>query len=149
MTEFNFIDANQQNWVDENPHQAFESVLAITKQAEHKLQENQYEQAIPLLGEAYETAAIIFDNRLESPQLTTSLTSSAIMLAHAYSVTGQGEAAQKLLHKLKRKMHSAIECANGYATKVAFFRHCSHAISEAKQDISSALCGDKRETNYH
>lgn len=149
MTEFNFIDLEQRIWIDENPHKAFEGVLSITKKAQSKLHKNQYADAIPLLGKAYETTSIIFDNRLESPQLTTSLTSTAIMLAHAYSVTGKSDTAERLLLKLKRKMCSAIECANGYATKVAFFKHCSDAISEAKQDISSALTGHKTAENYH
>jgi hypothetical protein len=32
-------------------------------------------------------------------------------------------------------MRCAIDCALGYATKVAFFEHCSRAIAEANSDI--------------
>jgi hypothetical protein len=99
------------------------------------LQKNQPNKAIPFLGTAFETAEIIFDNRLESPQLTTSLTSLAIMLAHAYASTDQIDAANALLQRLSNKMRCAIDCALGYATKVAFFEHCSSAITEAKNEI--------------
>jgi hypothetical protein len=149
MTEYKYICRNHRLWVDENPQDAFENVLNITKQAEQKLHKNQYEEAIPLLGTAFETAIIIFDNRLESPQLTTSLTSSAIMLAHAYSVTGKAEAATQLLQRLKNKMQWAIDCGTGYATKVAFFQHCSKAITEANEDINYALQGNPQNLNYH
>jgi len=107
----------------------------MTKLAEHLLQKNQPNKAIPFLGTAFEIAEIIFDKRLESPQLTTSLTSLAIMLAHAYASTNQIDVANALLQHLKRKMKCAIDCALGYATKVAFFEHCSRAINEANSDI--------------
>ena len=99
------------------------------------LQKNQPNKAIPFLGTAFETAEIIFDKRLESPQLTTSLTSLAIMLAHAYASTNQVEAANSLLQRLNNKMKCAIDCALGYATKAVFFEHCSRAITEANSDI--------------
>lgn len=120
MIEYQYICIKHRAWVDENPKLAFDNVLQLNKQAEQKLQQNQYDEAIILLGTAFETAEIIFDNRLESPQLTTSITSSAIMLAHAYSMTGEAEAANRLLLKVKNKMQCAITCAVGYATKVAF-----------------------------
>ncbi|WP_158971582.1 hypothetical protein [Paraglaciecola sp. L3A3] len=139
MVEYQYICIQHRAWVDENPQQAFDNVLQLTKLAEKKLHKNQFEEAIQLLGAAFETAEIIFDNRLESPQLTTSLTSSAIMLAHAYSITGRAEAATRLLLRLKNKMQCAISCAVGYATKVAFFQHCSEALTEANKDINYAL----------
>ncbi|MBU3002453.1 hypothetical protein [Paraglaciecola arctica] len=138
MTEYKYICTKHRFWVDENPKDAFESIQKMTKLAEQLLQKNQPNQAIPYLGTAYETAQIIFDNRLESPQLTTSLTSSAIMLAHAYAATNQLNAANILLKHLNTKMKCAIECAYGYTTKVAFFEHCSRAITEAKNDIMLA-----------
>lgn len=107
----------------------------MTKMAEHLLQTNQPSKAIPFLGTAFETAEIIFDKRLESPQLTTSLTSLGIMLAHAYASTDQIETAHALLQRLNNKMKCAIDCALGYATKVAFFEHCTRALTEAKADI--------------
>lgn len=57
------------------------------------------------------------------------------MLAHAYAATNQVGAANTLLHRLNDKMQCAIECALGYATKIAFFEHCSRAIAEAKSDV--------------
>ncbi|MGJ8681904.1 hypothetical protein [Paraglaciecola sp.] len=150
MIEYQFICIKHRAWVDENPQLAFDNVMQLSKQAEQKLQINEYEEAIILLGTAFETAEIIFDNRLESPQLTTSLTSSAIMLAHAYSMTGKADAANKLLVKLKNKMQCAINCAVGYATKVAFFKHCSQAITEANRDIKNALHdAPNKQVNYH
>ncbi|MFT6990421.1 MAG: hypothetical protein ACJASL_002399 [Paraglaciecola sp.] len=135
MTEYKYICLNHRFWVDAHPKEAFSSVQQMTKMAEHLLQKNQPSKAIPFLGTAFETAEIIFDNRQESPQLTTSLTSLAIMLAHAYVSTNQVEAANGLLQRLNNKMKCAIECALGYATKVAFFEHCSRAITEANSDI--------------
>lgn len=135
MTEYKFICVKHRYWVDAHPKEAFTSVQQMTKLAEHLLQTNQPNKAIPYLGTAFETAEIIFDNRLESPQLTTSLTSLAIMLAHAYASTNQISAAKSLLQRLNNKMQWAIDCALGYATKVAFFEHCSRAITEAKGDI--------------
>lgn len=150
MLEYQYICIKHRAWVDENPQLAFDNVLQLSKLAEQKLHKNQFEEAIQLLGAAFETAEIIFDNRLESPQLTTSLTSSAIMLAHAYSMTGRTEAASNLLRKLKNKMQWAIDCATGYATKVAFFKHCSEAITEANNDISYALQDKpKHELRFH
>ncbi|WP_293750375.1 hypothetical protein [uncultured Paraglaciecola sp.] len=135
MTEYKYICLNHRFWVDTHPKEAFNSVQQMTKVAEHLLLQDQPSKAIPYLGSAFETAEMIFDKRLESPQLTTSLTSLAIMLAHAYASTNQIEAANALLHRLNNKMKCAIECALGYATKVAFFEHCSRAITEAKTDI--------------
>ena len=135
MTEYKFICINHRLWVDENPKEAFSRVQQMTKIAEHLLQENQYNRAIPFLGTAFETAEIIFDKRLESPQLTTSLTSLAIMLAHAYASTDQIDTAKALLQRLNNKMKCAVDCALGYATKAAFFEHCSQAITEANIDI--------------
>jgi hypothetical protein len=135
MTEYKYICLNHRFWVDSHPKEAFASVQQMTKLAEHLLQKNQPNKAIPFLGTAFETAEIIFDKRLESPQLTTSLTSLAIMLAHAYASTNQIDAANALLQHLKSKMKCAIDCALGYATKVAFFEHCSRAIAEANSDI--------------
>ena len=135
MTEYKFICLDHRFWVDSHPKEAFSSVKQMTKLAEHLLQKNQQSEAIPFLGTAFETAEIIFDKRLESPQLTTSLTSVAIMLAHAYASTNQIDAAYALLQRLNNKMKCAIDCALGYATKAAFFEHCSRAITEAKTDI--------------
>jgi hypothetical protein len=136
MTEYKFICLEHRFWVDSHPKEAFSSVQQMTKLAEHLLQKNQQSEAIPFLGTAFETAEIIFDKkRLESPQLTTSLTSVAIMLAHAYASTNQIDAANALLQRLNNKMKCAIDCALGYATKAAFFEHCSRAITEAKADI--------------
>jgi hypothetical protein len=135
MTEYKYICLNHKFWVDTHPKEAFSSVQQMTKMAEHLLQKDQPSKAIPFLGTALETAEIIFDKRLESPQLTTSLTSLAIMLAHAYASTNQIDAANALLQRLNNKMKCAIDCALGYATKVAFFEHCSRAITEAKTDI--------------
>ena len=135
MTEYKFICLEHRFWVDSHPKEAFSSVQQMTKLAEHLLQKNQQSEAIPFLGTAFETAEIIFDKRLESPQLTTSLTSVAIMLAHAYASTNQIDAAYALLQRLNNKMKCAIDCALGYATKAAFFEHCSRAIIEAKTDI--------------
>ena len=135
MTEYKFICVKHRYWVDAHPKEAFTSVQQMTKLAEHLLHENQPDKAIPFLGTAFETAEIIFDNRLESPQLTTSLTSLAIMLAHAYASTNQIDAANFLLQRLNNKMQWAIDCALGYTTKVAFYEHCSKAISEAKSDV--------------
>jgi hypothetical protein len=135
MTQYKYICLNHRLWVDSHPKEAFSSVQHMTKIAEHLLQKNQHNQAILFLGTAFETAEIIFDKRLESPQLTTSLTSLAIMLAHAYASTNQIEIAHALLQRLNNKMQSAIDCALGYATKAAFFEHCSRAITEAKRDI--------------
>jgi len=135
MTEYKYICLNHRFWVDTHPKEAFSSIQQMTKLAEHLLQKNQPSKAIPFLGTAFETAEIIFDKRLESPQLTTSLTSLAIMLAHAYASTNQIDAANALLQRLHSKMKCAIDCALGYATKVAFFEHCSRAITEAKTDI--------------
>jgi hypothetical protein len=135
MAEYKYICINHRFWVDENPKEAFKSVQQMTKVAEHLLQKNQPNKAIPYLGTAFETAEIIFDKRLESPQLTTSLTSLAIMLAHAYASTDQIDTAKALLQRQNNKMKCAIDCALGYVTKVAFFEHCSRAITEANRDI--------------
>ena len=135
MIEYKYICVNHRFWVDAHPKEAFSSVQKMTKVAEHLLQKNQPHKAIPFLGTAFETAEIIFDKRLESPQLTTSLTSLAIMLAHAYASTNQVEAANSLLQRLNNKMKCAIDCALGYATKAVFFEHCSRAITEANSDI--------------
>ena len=136
MSEYRYICPNHRFWIDANPKEAFISVQNMTKLAEHLLHINQPNKAIPLLGCAFETAEIIFDNRLESPQLTTNLTSLAIMLAHAYASTNQVDAAKILLQRFKNKMKCAIECALDYATKVAFFEHCANAITEASIDIT-------------
>jgi hypothetical protein len=135
MTHYKYICLNHRFWVDSHPKEAFSSVQQMTKVAERLLQKNQPNQAIPFLGTAFETAEIIFDKRLESPQLTNSLTSLAIMLAHAYASTNQLEEAVALLQRLKNKMKCAIDCAFGYATKVVFFEHCSRAITEANNEI--------------
>lgn len=149
MTEYKYICLNHRFWVDAHPEEAFTSVQQMTQMAEHLLQKDQANQAIPLLGTAFETAEIIFDQRLESPQLTTSLTSLAIMLAHAYASTNQIDAANALLQRLNRKLRCAIDCALGYATKVAFFEHCSRAISEAKTDIVFAHSTLGSQTTRH
>ena len=135
MTEYKYICVNHRFWVDAHPKEAFSSVQKMTKVAEHLLQKDQHSKAIPILGTAFETAEIIFDKRLESPQLTTSLTSLAIMLAHAYASTNQIDTANALLQRLNNKMKCAIDCALGYATKAAFFEHCSRAITEANIEI--------------
>lgn len=135
MTQYKYICLNHKIWVDAHPREAFSSVQQMTKLAEQLLQKDQPGKAIPFLGTAFETAEIIFDKRLESPQLTTSLTSLAIMLAHAYASTNQVEAADALLQSLHSKMKCAIDCATGYATKVVFFEHCSRAITEANNEI--------------
>ena len=135
MTQYKYICLNHRFWVDAHPKEAFSRVQQMTKLAEHLLQKSQPSKAIPFLGTAFETAEIIFDKRLESPQLTTSLTSLAIMLAHAYASTDQIDAANALLQRLNNKLKCAIDCALGYATKVAFFEHCSRAITEANHDI--------------
>lgn len=67
MTEYKYICTKHRVWVDAHPKDAFESIQKMTKLAEQLLQKNQHNQAIPYLGTAYETAQIIFDNRLESP----------------------------------------------------------------------------------
>ena len=138
MTQYKYICLKHKLWVDAHPREAFGSVQQMTKLAEHLLKKNQTSKAIPFLGTAFETAEIIFDKRLESPQLTTSLTSLAIMLAHAYASTNQVEAANALLQHLNSKMKCAIDCALGYATKVVFFEHCSRAITEANSEITLA-----------
>lgn len=146
MTQYKYICLNHRIWVDAHPQEAFSSVQQMTKLAEHLLQKNQPSKAIPFLGTAFETAEIIFDKRLESPQLTTSLTSLAIMLAHAYASTNQVEAANALLQHLKTKMKCAIDCALGYATKVAFFEHCSRAITEANTEITLTVAMSRAST---
>ena len=135
MTQYKYICLNHRFWVDAHPKEAFSRVQQMTKLAEHLLQKSQPSKAIPFLGTAFETAEIIFDKRLASPQLTTSLTSLAIMLAHAYASTNQIDAANALLQRLNSKIKCAIDCALGNATKVAFFEHCSRAITEANHDI--------------
>jgi hypothetical protein len=147
MTQYKYICLNHRFWVDSHPKEAFNSVQQMTKVAEHLLQKNQPRQAIPFLGTAFETAEIIFDKRLESPKLTTSLTSLAIMLAHAYASTNQMNTANALLQRLNNKMQCAIDCALGYATKVAFFEHCSRAITEANKDIMSTAETSSVKTN--
>jgi hypothetical protein len=138
MTQYKYICLNHRIWVDAHPLEAVSSVQQMTKLAEHLLQKNQPVKAIPFLGAAFETAEIIFDKRLESPQLTTSLTSLAIMLAHAYASTNQVEAANILLERLNSEMKCAIDCALGYATKVVFFEPCFRAITEANSEIAHA-----------
>jgi hypothetical protein len=135
MTQFKYICLNHGFWVDKNPKEAFCNVQNMTKLAEYLLRKNQPLKAIPFLGTAFEMTEIIFDKRLESPQLTNCMTSLAIMLAHAYASTNQLNEASRLLDRISTKMRCAIDCALGYETKVAFFEHCTRAITEANCEI--------------
>jgi hypothetical protein len=63
--------------------------------------------------------------------------------------TNQIEAANALLQGLNSKMICAIDYTLGYATKAAFFEHCSKAITEAKTDIVlSSLYVDNHATRH-
>ncbi|WJG11018.1 hypothetical protein [Aliiglaciecola sp. LCG003] len=135
MSKLQFICQHHFDWVEANPKEAFDSVIQMSKIAESLIHNHQYTQALPYLGTALETVEIIFDNRLESPQLTTKLTSLAIMLAQTYARLNRAEFGKQTLVRIEQKLQCAIDCAEGYATKVAFFRHCRSAITEANFEM--------------
>jgi hypothetical protein len=47
MTDYKYICQNHRFWVDTHPKEAFSSVQQMTKVAEHLLQKNQPNKAIP------------------------------------------------------------------------------------------------------
>lgn len=130
-----FICSNHAKWANNNPQQAFLKIQEMQQIAESFLHHQQYHQAIPYLGTALETAELIFDSRLESPQLTTTLTSLSIMLANAYSQTNESATAHALLDRINNKMEGAASYGEDYQTKVAFYKHCIQAINEASLDL--------------
>ncbi len=133
-----FICSNHAQWANNNPQQAFLKIQEMQQIAETFLHHQQYHQAIPYLGTALETAELIFDSRLESPQLTTTLTSLSIMLANAYSQINEVETAHALLKRINSKMEGAASYGEDYQTKVAFYKHCVQAIKEASSDLLEA-----------
>ncbi len=139
MTDYQFLCEQHRVWVDANPQQAFERVEAMSNVAEQLVKESQFERAIPYLGTALESAEILFEKRLESPQLTTKITSLAITLANAYEVQSQVQKGVDLLLRIEQKFRDAIACAEGYATKAAFFRHCSAALNEAQCELKQSV----------
>lgn len=149
MHDYKYICEFHKSWVDDNPEDAFCKIQQLKLLAEKLLQQQKYQQANQFLGTAFETAEIIFDNRLESPQLTTTLTSLGIMLAHTYTTLGLEHSATQLLERLQCRMQRAIDCANGYATKVAFYRHCSSAVIAAKIDMDSSELDRSTSKNLH
>ncbi|GAB2683664.1 hypothetical protein Q4574_08590 [Aliiglaciecola sp. 3_MG-2023] len=135
MSNFQFVCPSHQNWVEDHPKEAFQKVNELTDYAELLFQKGQYQNVIPFLGTALETTEIIFDSRLESPQLTTKMTAIAIMLANSYSALGQTDKAGIFIRKIRQKLNRAINCAEGYSAKVAFFRHCETALLEANSNL--------------
>jgi hypothetical protein len=135
MSDHQYLCVKHRTWVNAHPKEAFNTLLQMTTVAEILLQQTDYQQAIPLLGSAFETAEIIFDQGIESPQLTTSFTSLGIMLAHAYASAYRFDMASGLLQKLQNKMQMSMQEAGDYETKSAFFRHCCSAIAEAELEI--------------
>ena len=130
-----FICSDHAKWVSKNPQQAFLKIQEMQQIAETFLHHQQFQQAIPYLGSALETAELIFDSRLESPQLTTTLTSLSIMLANAYSQVNKATIGQALLDRINSKMIGAASYGEDYHTKVAFYKHCVQAIKEASLDL--------------
>lgn len=149
MHDYKYICEFHKNWVDANPEDAFSKILQLKVLAEKFLQQHDYQEANRFLGTAFETAEVIFDNRLESPKLTTTLTSLGIMLAHTYRSLGSEQNATRLLERLQCRMQWAISCANGYATKVAFYQHCSSAVTAAKIDMDSCKMAGNTIQNLH
>ncbi len=149
MQEYRYICERHKDWVDANPKEAFGKIQQLKQLAETLLRKQDYVEANRFLGTAFETAEIIFDNRLESPQLTTTLTSLGIMLAHTYRYLGLESNAVNLLERLQCRMQRAIDCANGYATKVAFYRHCSSALTAAKSDMHGNNSVNQLPTQMH
>ncbi|GAC14148.1 hypothetical protein [Aliiglaciecola lipolytica] len=138
MKCFQFVCPSHQSWVQEHPREAFQKVQEMTDYAEQLIQCGEYQSVISYLGTALETTEIIFDSRLESPQLTTKMTAITIMLANSYSAIGQTENASIFLRKIQQKLQRAVNCADGYATKVAFYKHCEKALVEANSSLFEA-----------
>ncbi|GAA6186302.1 MULTISPECIES: hypothetical protein [Alteromonadaceae] len=135
MSNFQFVCPSHQIWVEDHPKEAFQKVNELTDYAESLFHRGQYQNVIPFLGTALETTEIIFDSRLESPQLTTKMTAIAIMLASSYSALGETDKACVFLRKIRQKLNRAIACAEGYGAKVAFFKHCETALLEANSNL--------------
>lgn len=135
MSKYHFVCSKHQDWIDAHPEEAFEHIKRMSALAEQLVKHAYYRQAIPYLGTALESAEIIFDKRLESPQLTTLMTSITITLANAYAVLERNHQSNELLHRIQQKLKFAIDCAEGYATKAAFFKHCAQALGEAQHEL--------------
>ncbi|WP_133471148.1 hypothetical protein [Paraglaciecola marina] len=136
MSEYHYLCPINKLWVDSHPKEAFSRILENKKHAEQLLKKQHHKQAIAFLGRAFETAEMIFDNRIESTQLTITLTGLAIMLAHAYAKISKVDIATAILQRLRQKIQREIKCTVGYSTKVVYFEHCIQAITEARSDLS-------------
>lgn len=135
MSEYHYLSPMNKLWVDSHPREAFCQILENKKQAEQLLKNQHHKQAIAFLGQAFETAELIFDNRIESPQLTTTLTGLAIMLAHSYASISKVDIGSAILQRLLQKIQREIKCTASYSSKVVYFKHCVQAITEARTDI--------------
>lgn len=139
------------DWVKANPQEAFNNVLKLAEVAKEHMKKKSYGEAEPYLEQAFIIADTLFDQRLDSPQLTTMLTSVVVMLSETYQRLGFEYRARLQLEQLRNKLNYAIKGAEGYETKVAFFKHCSTSLIEATKEIFSTVPTNikiKKPSNY-
>ncbi len=130
----NFMCMKHRLWVETHPYDAFEFVVQLLASGKQKIALQEYQQALPFLGSAFETSELIYNQISSSPQLLTTITSAAIMLAQTYKEVGKVREAKKLLNTLHFKFKASIE--NEYTcSKTAFFSHCSDMLMQAKEDL--------------
>jgi hypothetical protein len=139
MAYHQFICAKHYAWIEQHPCAAFERVKNMSRHAQALLAKQSYDEALPYLGTVFETLEALFDLRVESPQLTNELTSSAIMLAQAYSQLNAPLKANEILLRLYNKLQGALAAEQHYASKMVFYRHCANSLLQAKDEVCSSL----------
>jgi hypothetical protein len=141
-------------WVESNPKEAFEKVRTMLAYGKQLLKYQHYQQALPYLSSAYETTQVIFKLVPSSPQLTSTMTSNAIMLADAYKETCQYQASLWVLECTQDCLQADILKHPALCSKVVYFKHCADIVKQAIEELlaitlHSPAFVNTNKSNYH
>lgn len=133
----NLVRRDHRQWIESNPYEAFEKVKTMLAYGKQLLKYQHYQQAVPYLSSAYETTQVIFNLVPRSPQLITTMTSNAIMLADAYKETSHYQASMWVLECTQDRLQADILKQHELCTKVAFFKHCADIVKQAIEELKA------------
>ncbi|MFC4698906.1 hypothetical protein ACFO4O_01870 [Glaciecola siphonariae] len=128
MYQYQFICKFHQQWAKDNPLCAFKFFVPMSKDAANIVKDKGWDNALPHIGSAYETADILFTQAPESGQITTMYTSLAILLAKGYYSLGCPIKAEQTLDHVKQRILN-----QAWLSQTCRYQHCIACLEQAMQ----------------
>ena len=132
----NFLCPVHREWVYFHPEDALFYLENAQQHGEDMIAQQRWEDAISLLGCAFESVEILFDLYGSSKSfLITRLTSLSILLAGCFDKQNVPELSQTILKQTSDRLQDSLKSCESNPEKYAYLQRCICALDEHLQIV--------------